>query len=167
VIAEHTAKEDQWWRVTAEVYRLARWLDDSKIHNHARLVLAGNELRNSRLFGLRTTRNGFVGLLVVVIPLPLQKSVTADRAARAALTSNAVRVIGYDLPWTCALWRRNHASHLPVAMTSKLVERPPLGCDGLSAAEALILFSNVPTRVAPIRQLVLRQKAANQGYRSD
>jgi hypothetical protein len=163
-MAAHTAKEDQWWRVTAEVYRLARWLDDSKIHNQPLLVLAGNEPRNATFFGLRTTRNGFVGLLVLVIPLLLQKSVTADRAA---LTSNAVRVIGYDLPWTCALWRRNHASHLPVAMTSKLVERPPLGCDGLSAAEALILFSNVPTRVAPIRQLVLRQKAANQGYRSD
>jgi hypothetical protein len=84
------------------------------------LVLAGNELRNATYLGLRSTRNGFVGLLVLVIPLLLQKSVTADRAARAARAAHAIRVIGYDLPWTCALWRRNHASHLPVAMISKL-----------------------------------------------
>jgi tryptophan-rich sensory protein len=72
------------------VYRAWR-ADNSEIRNRALLVLAGNELWIASFFGLRSTRNGFLGLLIFIVPLlRLQRSVTVDRAARAALTPYTV-----------------------------------------------------------------------------
>ena len=74
-------------------------------------VLAGNELWNVAFFGRRSPRNGFVGVLVFLVPLlALQRAVAADRSSVIALTPYTLWVIGYDIPWTYALWRLNRGS---------------------------------------------------------
>jgi translocator protein len=82
--------------------------DDHQMRNRALLVLAGNELWNAAFFGRRSARNGFAGLLVFLRPLlALQKSVASDSPSLLALTPYSLWVIGYDIPWTYALWQLN------------------------------------------------------------
>lgn len=89
------------------LYR-ARVNDDQRVRRLALVVLAGNELWNVAFFGRRSTRNGFVGILVFLVPLlALQKAVAADRPSVAALTPYTLWVIGYDVPWTYRLWQLN------------------------------------------------------------
>jgi tryptophan-rich sensory protein len=72
------------------------------------LVLAGNELWNAVFFGPRSTRNGFAGLLVFLVPLGgLQWTVRHDRRSLIALTPYTAWVVGYDLPWLYQLWKLN------------------------------------------------------------
>jgi tryptophan-rich sensory protein len=82
-------------------------------HDHgayrlALLVLAGNELWNVALFGRRSTRAGFLAVLGFTVPLSLlQLAVKNDRVSTLALSPYTAWVIGYDIPWTYLLWRRN------------------------------------------------------------
>jgi translocator protein len=89
------------------LYRACRTANQG-MRNRALLVLAGNELWNVAFFGRRSPRNGFAGVLVFLAPLlALQKSVADDPPSLAALTPYTMWVIGYDVPWTYALWRLN------------------------------------------------------------
>lgn len=54
------------------------------------------------LFGRRSTRAGFVGILAFTVPLTLlQISVREDRASTLALSPYTAWVIGYDPGRTC------------------------------------------------------------------
>jgi tryptophan-rich sensory protein len=71
-------------------------------------VLAGNEAWNGLLFGRRSPRAAFVGLLVLLVPLGgLQRSVWRDERSRWILLPYTSYVIGYDVPWAYRLWRLN------------------------------------------------------------
>lgn len=84
---------------------------DRVVRDRALLVLAGNEHWNAAFFGRRSPRNGFVGVLVYLVPLlALQKSVSSDRPSMLALTPYTLWVLLYDVPWTYALWRLNRNS---------------------------------------------------------
>jgi tryptophan-rich sensory protein len=90
------------------VLHRARLNDDQRVRRLALVVLAGNELWNVAFFGRRSPRNGFVGIVVFLVPLlALQKAVAADRPSVAALTPYTLWVIGYDVPWTYRLWQLN------------------------------------------------------------
>ena len=79
-----------------------------RAYRRALVVLAGNELWNVTLFGRRSTRGGFMGILAFTVPLALlQTSVMEDRVSRLALSPYTAWVIGYDIPWAYQLWRRN------------------------------------------------------------
>jgi tryptophan-rich sensory protein len=72
------------------------------------LVLAGNELWNAAFFGRRSTKAGFAGILVFLVPLlALQEAVAEDAVSRRVLAPYTLWVVGYDLPWTFRLWRLN------------------------------------------------------------
>jgi tryptophan-rich sensory protein len=72
------------------------------------VVLAGNELWNVCLFGRRSPREGFLGLLAFLVPLGLlQESVRADRTSAVALGCYTAYVVAYDIPWSYRLWRLN------------------------------------------------------------
>jgi translocator protein len=74
----------------------------------ALLVLAGNELWNVALFGRRSPRAGFLGVLGFTVPLSLlQIAVRDDKMSVVALSPYTAWVIGYDIPWTYQLWRYN------------------------------------------------------------
>ena len=89
------------------LYRAHR-SDDARVRRWALLVLAGNELWNVGFFGRRSTRNGFLGILMFLVPLlALQKAVRSDPSSVVALTPYTLWVIGYDVPWTYQLWRLN------------------------------------------------------------
>jgi benzodiazapine receptor len=81
---------------------------DSRGYRLALLVLAGNEGWNVLLFGRRSTRGGFLGVLgfTVLVGL-LQKAVRDDRVSTLALAPYTAWVVCYDIPWTYRLWRRN------------------------------------------------------------
>ena len=71
-------------------------------------VLAANELWNVVLFGRRNPRGAFFGILGFTVPVvALQWSVKDDRVATLALVPYTAWVIGYDIPWSYLLWRRN------------------------------------------------------------
>jgi tryptophan-rich sensory protein len=71
-------------------------------------VLASNEAWNVVLFGRRSTRGAFFAMLGFTLPLGmLQLSVKDDPGSTFALSPYSAWVIGYDLPWTYQLWRRN------------------------------------------------------------
>jgi hypothetical protein len=72
-------------------------------------VPAGNEPWNSAFIGRRSARNGVAGAPGFLAPLLalLQKSVAKDPPSPALLTPYPLWVLGYDLPWTYALWRLN------------------------------------------------------------
>jgi translocator protein len=71
-------------------------------------VLVANETWNVVLFGRRSTRGAFLGVLGFTVPLSLlQLSVRDDRLSTVALSPYTAWVIGYDIPWTYLLWRRN------------------------------------------------------------
>jgi len=81
---------------------------DGQSYGLAMVVLGGNELWNVLLFGLRSPRAAFLGILAFLIPLSLlQFSVSRDRLSRAALAPYTAWVVCYDLPWTYQLWRLN------------------------------------------------------------
>jgi tryptophan-rich sensory protein len=81
---------------------------DRRGYRRALVVLAGNELWNIALFGRRSPRAGFLGLLAFLIPLGLlQLAVRADRTSTLALGAYTTYVIVYDLPWSYQLWRLN------------------------------------------------------------
>ena len=71
-------------------------------------VLVGNEAWNALLFGRRSPRAAFVGLLGFVVPLAaLQRSVWPDRLSRRVLLPYSTYVVVYDVPWAYRLWRLN------------------------------------------------------------
>src|SRR4051812_18804447 len=62
--------------------------EDARSYRLALVVLAGNELWNVALFGRRSPRGGFLGVLAFLIPLRLlQVSVRQDRTSAFALGS--------------------------------------------------------------------------------
>lgn len=83
-------------------------LSDGRSYRLAIVVLAGNEMWNALLFGRRSPRDGFLGILAFLLPLGLlQVAVTKDRPSRAAVGAYATWVVFYDIPWTYQLWRLN------------------------------------------------------------
>lgn len=91
-------------------YVLARSVDrrDRKSSALALAVLVGNEAWNAALFGRRSTRDGFLGLIAFLVPLVgLQLSVRQDPRARRVLMTYTAYVMVYDLPWSYRLWRLN------------------------------------------------------------
>lgn len=81
---------------------------DRRAYGLALLVLAGNEAWNVVLFGRRSPRGAFLGLLGFIVPLLLlQLAVKDDRRSTVALSPYTAWVLGYDVPWTYQLWRRN------------------------------------------------------------
>jgi len=81
---------------------------DARATSWALTVMAGNELWNLVFFGRRSTRDGFLGLLVFLLPLAaLQHAVGDDRSSRRALTPYTIYVLLYDLPWIHQLWKLN------------------------------------------------------------
>jgi tryptophan-rich sensory protein len=83
-------------------------LRDRRSYRLALLVLAGNEMWNAMLFGRRSARDGFLGVIAFLVPLGLlQASVAKDGPSRAALGPYVAWVVFYDLPWTYQLWRLN------------------------------------------------------------
>ncbi len=91
-------------------YVLARSLDrgDRRSTGWALSVLIGNEAWNAAIFGRRSTRDGFLGLLGFLVPLAaLQHSLMDDAPSRRALMPYTAYVLLYDLPWSYQLWRLN------------------------------------------------------------
>jgi tryptophan-rich sensory protein len=83
---------------------------DHRSYRLAMAVLAGNEMWNALLFGRRSTRDGFLGIVAFLVPLGLlQAAVVKDPPSRAALSPYVAWVVFYDLPWTYQLWRLNDA----------------------------------------------------------
>lgn len=81
---------------------------DARSYPLALVVLAGNELWNVALFGRRSPRGAFLGVMAFLIPLGLlQASVRADRTSALALASYTAYVVAYDVPWSYQLWRLN------------------------------------------------------------
>jgi translocator protein len=81
---------------------------DHRAYRLAAVVLVANETWNVVLFGRRSTRGAFLGVLGFTVPLSLlQLSVRDDRLSTVALSPYTAWVIGYDIPWTYLLWRRN------------------------------------------------------------
>lgn len=97
------------------LYR-ARRNEDARVRRLALLVLAGNEIWNVAFFGRRSPRNGFIGILVFLVPLlSLQRAVRSDAPSFAVLGPYTLWVIGYDVPWTFQLWQLNRAASADVA----------------------------------------------------
>jgi tryptophan-rich sensory protein len=89
------------------LYRSAAREDDTS-YRLATVVLAGNELWNVALFGRRSTKAGFFGILVFAVPVALlQRAVATDRVSTLALAPYTAWVMAYDIPWAYQLWRRN------------------------------------------------------------
>ncbi|BBZ15701.1 TspO/MBR family protein [Mycolicibacterium gadium] len=81
---------------------------DRRSYRLAMAVLGCNELWNVLLFGRRSPRDAFLGIIAFLIPLSLlQASVSSDRPSSCALAPYTVWVVVYDLPWTYQLWRLN------------------------------------------------------------
>ncbi|MDQ6747526.1 MAG: tryptophan-rich sensory protein [Candidatus Dormibacteraeota bacterium] len=91
-------------------YVLARALDrrDTKSSGWAVTVLVANEAWNALLFGRRSPRAAFVGVLGFLVPLAaLQRSIWSDQRSRSTLLPYTAYVALYDLPWSYRLWRLN------------------------------------------------------------
>jgi tryptophan-rich sensory protein len=83
---------------------------DSTTTRVALVVLVLNEVWNVAFFGRRSTRNGFVGIVLFLIPLVrLQLSVRRDCTSAVVLAPYTAWVLCYDLPWTLRLWQLNRA----------------------------------------------------------
>lgn len=68
------------------VLHRARRNEDARVRRLALLVLAGNEIWNLAFFGRRSARNGFIGILVFLVPLvSLQRAVRPDAPSFVAL----------------------------------------------------------------------------------
>jgi translocator protein len=93
--------------IATVLYRSAA-TDNQRAYRLALAVLAGNELWNVALFGRRSPRAGFLGVLGFTVPLSLlQTAVRDDKLSLVALSPYTAWVIGYDIPWTYLLWRQN------------------------------------------------------------
>jgi tryptophan-rich sensory protein len=68
-----------------------------------------NELWNGAFFRLRSTRVGFLGIVLFLVPLLAAEAALAagDVPSAWLLSVYVVWVLGYDLPWGYALWRLN------------------------------------------------------------
>jgi tryptophan-rich sensory protein len=74
----------------------------------ALVVLVLNEVWNLAFFRFRSVRNGFVGILMFLLPLvALQRVVSKDVPSAVVLAPYTAWVIAYDMPWTFGLWRLN------------------------------------------------------------
>jgi len=103
-----------YYVVMGVVVRRTVLSSDDRAYRLALGVLAGNELWNAALFGRRSPRAGFLGILVFLVPLGLlQASVTRDRISTVALGAYTAYVVGYDVPWTYRLWRLNPSGTTP------------------------------------------------------
>ena len=93
--------------IATVLYRSAA-TDNQRAYRLALVVLAGNELWNVALFGRRSPRAGFLGILGFTVPLSLlQIAVRDDKMSLVALSPYTAWVIGDDIPWTYQLWRHN------------------------------------------------------------
>ncbi len=94
-------------------YVLARAVDrrDPTAIKWAATVLIGNEAWNGLLFGLRSPRAAYFGLLAFLIPLAtLQRLVWSDQRSRWVLLPYTAYVTVYDVAWAYRLWRLNPSS---------------------------------------------------------
>ncbi len=99
-----------YYVVMGVVVRRSVLRSDDRSYRLALGVLAGNELWNAALFGRRSPRDGFLGILAFLVPLGLlQASVARDRVSTAALGAYTAYVVVYDVPWAYQLWRLNLA----------------------------------------------------------
>ena len=99
-----------YYGIMGVVVRRSLLRGDSRSYWLAIAVLSANELWNAALFGRRSTRNGFVGILAFLMPLgALQASVARDRVSPVTLGAYTVYVVAYDVPWVYQLWRLNPA----------------------------------------------------------
>ena len=93
--------------IATVLYRSAATYNQ-RAYRLALVVLVGNELWNVALFGRRSPRAGFLGVLGFTVPLSLlQIAVRDDKTSLVALSPYTAWVIGYDIPWTYQLWRHN------------------------------------------------------------
>jgi tryptophan-rich sensory protein len=100
-----------YYMVMSVVTYRAALREESRSYRLAMVVLAGNELWNVALFGRRSPRGGFLGVLAFLVPLGLlQASVQHDRTSTVALGTYTAYVVAYDLPWSYRLWRLNPAA---------------------------------------------------------
>lgn len=77
----------------------------------ALMVLVLNEAWNVAFFKARSTRNGFAGLVLFLIPLlRLQLSLRGDPTSTVVLAPYTAWVVGYDLPWVLRLWLLNRTT---------------------------------------------------------
>lgn len=84
---------------------------DKRSTRLALTVLVLNEVWNLAFFRFRSARNGFVGILLFLVPLgALQRAVHEDVTSAVVLAPYTAWVVGYDLPWTLSLWRLNMRS---------------------------------------------------------
>ena len=89
---------------------LARGVDrrDANTIGWAIAVLAGNEGWNFLLFGRRSPRAAFYGVLIFLVPLAaLQRSVWPDKRSRLILLPYSAFVSLYDVGWSYRLWQLN------------------------------------------------------------
>lgn len=81
---------------------------DSATTRLALVVLVLNEVWNLAFFGGRSTRNGFAGIMLFLVPLlRLQLSLRRDPRSAVVLAPYTTWVLCYDLPWTFQLWQLN------------------------------------------------------------
>jgi tryptophan-rich sensory protein len=96
-----------YYAAMAVVLQRAQRRRDGRSVALALVVIAGNELWNVAFFRRRSTRAGFAGLSVFVVPvLALRRSVDADPTSRR-LTDGYLLWLAYDLWWTHRLWQLN------------------------------------------------------------
>ncbi|SDM17833.1 Tryptophan-rich sensory protein (benzodiazepine receptor homolog) [Catalinimonas alkaloidigena] len=94
------------------LYRVLTRIQEARVRRQALLltlaVLVGNEAWNFAFLGMRSTWNGFVGILLFLIPV-LWLAWTLrhhERLSGWLVTCYAVWVL-YDVLWTYALWQLN------------------------------------------------------------
>jgi translocator protein len=89
------------------IYRACERCDKTS-RRLALTVLVLNEVWNVFFFRFRSTRNGFAGILLFLLPLgALQRAVREDSTSAGVLAPYTAWVVGYDVPWTLLLWRMN------------------------------------------------------------
>lgn len=71
------------------------------------VVLALNEAWNLLLFGRRSLRGGFLGVLGFLVPLLVLQVVVLDDAVAAVLVAIYVVWVAYDVVWLYQMWRLN------------------------------------------------------------
>lgn len=97
-----------YYGVIAVVRHRALVRADRRVARLTLVVLGLNEGWNAAFLGRRSTRNGFVGMVLFAVPvLALQRAVHDDRRSRASLAPYTAWVLAYDLPWSYRLWRLN------------------------------------------------------------
>jgi tryptophan-rich sensory protein len=93
---------------------------DKRSTRLALTVLVLNEVWNVFFFRFRSARNGFAGILLFLLPLgALQRAVASDVTSAVVLAPYTAWVVGYDLPWTLALWRLNTRARTSAAVLTR------------------------------------------------